>query len=490
MSLTLNLSIKDLDSKVLEWYSKSSLEEVSEALWYGWKSVVFNQSNNLQTNKKIDELKDKINDIEKENQLKIDKLEREKQTIIISKNKIEQECNLLNNTYSRTINNLVDSGVEEKTKWMEEKTRYMNYTIDELNDKIIKLEQVNSQKNEELIEIREIFNNSKKKGDYAEEKINEYLEKEFKSDYIIYQPGLEGQKHQGDIHILLKDQNLDNEKPYLGKSRIMIESKFYKNTHKYSVSYELEKFYGDIDYCLKHKMPIHSAVFISLDCSIHDKTESYCYEEYQGIRIHFIANMTRDKWILLKSLIEIETYMHNELNVNNDKTQKIYTIMEEGFSNIYNSYNNLYNLEPKFDKIVDFVKVQQRDYDKNKKKINNSVEMLMNRMKQMIDGFKINNIDYSELEVKILEKGDINDVSKNDFLTFQELYKQRMIDSKKLESKLLELQEQIKENKIKEEINNQKKVELKCPYCPKTYSKKRYYDEHVAKCKKKNTSAH
>ena len=115
--------------------------------------------------------------------------------------------------------------------------------------------------------------------------------------------------------------------------------------------------------------------------------------------------------------------------------------------------------------------------------------MLMNRMKQMIDGFKINNIDYSELEVKILEKGDINDVSKNDFLTFQELYKQRMIDSKKLESKLLELQEQIKENKIKEEINNQKKVELKCPYCPKTYSKKRYYDEHVAKCKKKNTSA-
>ena len=49
----------------------------------------------------------------------------------------------------------------------------------------------------------------------------------------------------------------------------------------------------------------------------------------------------------------------------------------------------------KKDKIVDFVKVQQRDYDKNKKKINNSVEMLMNRMKQMIDGFKINNIDLS-----------------------------------------------------------------------------------------------
>ena len=123
----------------------------------------------------------------------------------------------------------------------------------------------------------------------------------------IYEPGLENQKHQGDTHILIREENEDKNKPYLDSSRIMIESKFYKSTHKYNVSYELEKFYEDIDYCLKKRMPIHSAIFISLDCSIHDKTDSYCYEEYQGIRLHFIANMTRDKWILLKSLIEIET---------------------------------------------------------------------------------------------------------------------------------------------------------------------------------------
>ena len=266
----------------------------------------------------------------------------------------------------------------------------------------------------------------------------------------------------------------------------MIESKFYKSTHKYNVSYELEKFYEDIDYCLKKRMPIHSAIFISLDCSIHDKTDSYCYEEYQGIRLHFIANMTRDKWILLKSLIEIETYIHNELNIN-DKTQKIYTIMQEGFSNIYSSYNNLYSIEPKYDKIIDFVKTQQKDYEKSKKKINNSVDMLLNRMKQMVDGFKINNIDYTDIEIKLLEKDDPNDISKNDFLTFQELFKQKIVESKELESKLLDLQEKT-ENKIKEEINKKKKTELVCLYCSKKYSKIRYYNEHVVKCKE-NTKA-
>ena len=53
MSLTLNLSVKDIDSDVLEWYTNSDPELVSEALWYGWKSATYNQTNNLQTNKKI-----------------------------------------------------------------------------------------------------------------------------------------------------------------------------------------------------------------------------------------------------------------------------------------------------------------------------------------------------------------------------------------------------------------------------------------------------
>ena len=53
--------------------------------------------------------------------------------------------------------------------------------------------------------------------------------------------------------------------------------------------------------------------------------------------------------------------------------------------------------------------------------------MLVNRMKQMIDGFKINVIDYLEIENRILEKNDPNDISRNDFLTFQELFKQKVI---------------------------------------------------------------
>ena len=186
MSLTLNLSVKDIDSDVLEWYTNSDPELVSEALWYGWKSATYNQTNNLQTNKKIDELKSRITELEKD------------------KSKIQNEYHRINNT----IYNLADSIVSQKTN-------YMKITVDELNNKIKDLEEINSQKNEELIEIREIFNNSKKKGDYAEEKINEYLEKELKSDFIIYEPGLENQKHQGDTHILIREENEDKNKPYL-----------------------------------------------------------------------------------------------------------------------------------------------------------------------------------------------------------------------------------------------------------------------------------
>ena len=468
MSITLNLSVEEVDSEVLKWYSNSDPSLISEALWYGWKTITYNQTNNLQTNKKIDELKKDI-----------DRLKRENQNTVIEKNKIEREYSNLNNTFSKTIHTLVDCGVEEKTK-------YMDLRISELNSKIESLEELNSQKSVELQEIREIFNNSKKKGNYAEEQINEYLEKELKNDYLIYQPGLEGQKHQGDTHILVKEENLNKDSPYIGSSRIMIESKFYKNKHKYNVSYELEKFYEDIDYCQKKKMPIHCAIFISLDCSIHDKTESYCYEEYQGVRIHFIANMTRDKWILLKSLIEIETYMYKELIVNKDKTEKIYNIMYEGFNNIYTNYTNLYNIEPKFEKIIDFIRIQQKDYQKSKRKINNSVEMLVNRLKNMINGFKLTNIKHSELETKLLEKNDPNDISKNELLVFQELLMNRLLEKEKLESELLDLQQKIEQKEIKKEENKNKKTELKCPHCSKTYSKKRYYDDHVAKCNKSN----
>ena len=48
---------------------------------------------------------------------------------------------------------------------------------------------------------------------------------------------------------------------------------------------------------------------------------------------------------------------------------------------------------------------------------------------------------------------------KNDFLTFQELFKQKIVESKELESKLLDLQEKT-ENKIKEEINKRNGISM------------------------------
>ena len=443
MSLKLELTIDKLENKILKWYQNNNKELISHALYHGY--VVMNS---LDYSKNLEESEQsKIKDLDSY----IEELELNKEELENKINSLENKINLLEKNNNNLESNLrlnVQSIVEEKTKYMKITMDTLHQRINDKDEVILNYREESKKYKEELDSLKNIFSNSNKKGSYAEEQINDYLKKECNEQFIIYEPGIDKQDHQGDTHLILKSRLNDNS-DYRDCSRIMIESKFYDEKSKYILGKEVQKFYDDIDYCCSHNMPIYSAIFISLDCDIPGITDSYCNKRYRDISVHFIANMNNERWLLLKSIIDLETCIFESNKQNNNNNEKLYNLVYSEFSKLYKDFEKLSRIDPNYDNIINYIKTKvQRDYNREKNKICKSVEAKIDRLKLQIKNYNEYIVDDDEVYSNLIGKKNITQINQEELSLFQQTLTSKRLENERLEEENRELRLQIEESQL------------------------------------------
>lgn len=386
MKIDINVGI--LDHEVLDWYDNASQNDITNALYHGFRVV-----SNPEYNKKLDGMpssnENLLNKIEMmENQIEMYKTQiKENQEsfnkqmdsmVLETKSRFESQYNgILKSKDDRIveIQNINKELLSEKNERINEKNERI-----EIQLKVQKtLEKELSMSKERCFELESIMNNSSKKGDFAEKKLTEMLTKNITSDMTIKL--VSEKSHCADIHIVSNEY----------KGVILVESKYYSD--KKNVYSEIDKFYKDIDKC-KSKMDVFSAFFVSYTCDIPGITDNFKCIEEKGIRCYYFANMTEEKFNLLYQIVELEHnfYKHQKVSEGNESMTKY---LMRIFRELSENYRKIEDLSPGYLEIKRAVETAEGKYKKALKKIQNDIKLKSDSFLKMtnIDSMSVVNVD-------------------------------------------------------------------------------------------------
>ncbi len=386
MKLDINVGI--LDHEVLDWYDNASQNDVTNALYHGFRVV-----SNAEYNKKLDEMpstnENLLNQIEilekqvemyktqfKENQ---DSFNKQMDSMVLeTKSRFESQYSGILKDKEDRINEIqktIPQLLSDKERLITEKNERI-----EIQQKVQKtLENELSMTKERCVELESIMNNSSKKGDFAEKKLTEMLTKNISSEMSI---NLVSEKsHCTDIHIESCEY----------KGLILVESKYYSD--KKNVYSEIDKFYKDIDKC-KTKMEVFSAIFVSYTCDIPGITDNFKCLEEKGLRCYYFANMTEEKFNLLYQIVELEHNFYKQQKIsegNESMTKYLMRIFRE----ISDNYRKIEDLSPGYMEIKKVVDKEEGRYNRALKKILNDIKLKSDSFIKMtnIDSMNVVNVD-------------------------------------------------------------------------------------------------
>ena len=386
MKLDINVGI--LDHEVLDWYDNASQNDVTNALYHGFRVV-----SNPEYSKKLDEMPsvsdNLVNQIEilekqvemykiqiKENQ---DSFNKQMDSMVLeTKSRFESQYSGMLKDKEDRINEIqktIPQLLSDKERLINEKNERI-----EIQQKVQKtLENELSMTKERCVELESIMNNSSKKGDFAEKKLTEMLTKNISSEMSI---NLVSEKsHCTDIHIESCEY----------KGLILVESKYYSD--KKNVYSEIDKFYKDIDKC-KSKMEVFSAIFVSYTCDIPGITDNFKCLEEKGLRCYYFANMTEEKFNLLYQIVELEHNFYKQQKIsegNESMTKYLMRIFRE----ISDNYRKIEDLSPGYMEIKKVVDKEEGRYNRALKKILNDIKLKSDSFIKMtnIDSMNVVNMD-------------------------------------------------------------------------------------------------
>lgn len=386
MKLDINVGI--LDAEVLNWYDNASENEVTNAIYHGYRVV-----SNPEYSKKLDEMPSSNDNLV--NQIEMHKTQVEMYRIQLKEN--QELYNKQMDTMVLETKSRYESQYNGMLKDKDDRICEIQKTIPQLlgdkerliNEKSERIEeQLKMQKTlegelsitkERCFKLESIMNNSSKKGAHAENKLNEMLEDNISDDMTIKL--VRTKKHSADIHIVSNEY----------KGVILIESKYYSDKkNEYS---EITKFYDDIDNC-KSKMEVFSAFFVSYTCDIPGITDNFKYLEEKGIRCYFFANMTEEKFNLLYQIVELEHNFYKKQKIsegNESMTKYLMRIFRE----ISENYRKIEDLSPGYLEIKKAVDKEELRYNKALKKVLNDIKLKSDSFMKMtnIDSMNVVNVD-------------------------------------------------------------------------------------------------
>ena len=467
MKVDINVGI--LDHTVLNWYDTASENDITNALYHGYRVV-----SNPEYSKKLDEMPSSndnlLNKIEMlENQIEMYKIQlKENQDsfnkqmdsmVLETKSRFESQYSGMLKDKEDRINEIqktIPQLLSDKERLINEKNERI-----EIQQKVQKtLENELSMTKERCVELESIMNNSSKKGDFAEKKLTEMLTKNISSEMSI---NLVSEKsHCTDIHIESCEY----------KGLILVESKYYSD--KKNVYSEIDKFYKDIDKC-KSKMEVFSAIFVSYTCDIPGITDNFKCLEEKGLRCYYFANMTEEKFNLLYQIVELEHNFYKQQKIsegNESMTKYLMRIFRE----ISDNYRKIEDLSPGYMEIKKVVDKEEGRYNRALKKILNDIKLKSDSFIKMtnIDSMNVVNVDdilnkETPHELNVPEWDGFKSelvrirVEKNELLNIQ-------VENENLKASLSEMEKSklesdaLKEKKIKE---LEKRVETKVARKPR-----------------------
>ena len=351
LSLELNLNL--LDKDILDWYNNSSVDDISNALYHGYKIVsnpLFNKRIEVEENydnklellqDEIQHYKQKMRDIRDEVKLEMMELN----------GKLLEEKNLRLEEYKERVGDLVSS----KTL---------------LNEKCIELET-------KYTDLENIMSNSYKKGAFAESKLEDVLDEKLGGEYLVDNIG-KRDNHSADIHISNRCED----------GIILVESKFYSEGSKNMVSHkEIPKFHKDIDSC-KAKCEVYSAIFISYGCDIPNITRSFTVRQEKGMRVYYFANMTEELLEMMINIIKMETICYKDQNIK-ENADEMNRFLTKYFKEISTNYAKIEELDPGYEEIIKKISTVEKKYNKKRKSILDSVKTVSDnfmKLQEIEDG--------------------------------------------------------------------------------------------------------
>jgi hypothetical protein len=233
-------------------------------------------------------------------------------------------------------------------------------------------------------ELESIMNNPYKKGEYAENKLEEMLRDNVSDIFKIDNIGSK-EAHSTDIHLRSREND----------GVILVESKFYSTVSKYIITGEVRKFLNDIDTC-KSKMNVMSAVFVSIACDIPTITDNFVYRKEKGINCYYFANMTKEKYDLLYLVLGIEARLYKE-RVLSEGNESMNRFLMRNFVEITNNYKRISDLDPGYTAIKSSVEKSERSYGKAVKKILVDIKGLSENFTKLTNIDSVSDLDVSGL---------------------------------------------------------------------------------------------
>ena len=359
--MKIDINPGSLDREILSWYDTASVSEITNAVYHGYKIV-----SNPDFNRCIDN--SSVSKLECENSMLIEELNTYKTRAERIRNETEIECRA--SMQEKCV--LLDERLLELKQDKSDIYTNLNLLLEEKEKRIgdmkriadiheEKIKALNSKNSDLVIEVGKmngILNNSYKKGEFAENKLEDIFNSKVDHIFDVNNVGSK-ESHCGDIHLTMKNSD----------AMILVESKFYSTGSKHMIKGEVTKFLSDIDSC-KDNMDVASAIFISISCDIPNITTDFACREEKGIRCYYLANMTDEKCKLLVSILEIEERLYKEkaMAEGNESMNKF---LMRNFIEISNNYKKIEELSPGYEEIR---KVIDRESKKFNKKISGILE--------------------------------------------------------------------------------------------------------------------
>ncbi len=367
--MNLNITTGDLNPSILRWLDKATPSEITNVIYHGWKIVT-----NPEYNKKLDEKSDTTK-LEVEIQMLKDSVEFHQKQLKKSQSVYNDQLDIsmsemktrYDKEYSDRLrdkderiyemqNTLIPQLLSDKERLINEKTERINIQMKVQST----LENEITKAKERCSELESIMSNSTKKGEYAENKLNEMLAENISDDMTIK---LESKKkHSADIHIISKEY----------KGVILVESKFYNDKSEKNMYSEIEKFKNDIDSC-KSKMEVFSAIFVSYTCDIPGINNFKCVDD-KGIRCYYFANMTPEKFNLLYQIVELEHWFYKQQKIS-EGNESMNKYLMRVFKEISENYKRIESLSPGYNEIKKVVDSAEVKYNKELKKILTDIKL-------------------------------------------------------------------------------------------------------------------
>ncbi len=456
--MKIDVDVGIIDSSILDWYDNASKNDVTNALYHGFRVV-----SNPEYSKKLDSITDN-NKLELEIQVLRENLEMYKEQIRKNQEIYNEELDKLmldtkvryEKEYKDRIkekddrindinNSLIPQLLSDKERLINEKNERIEIQLKVQST----LENELSMTKERCNELENIMSNSTKKGAFAENKLTEMLSENISDKMSINL--ISKRAHSTDIHIASNE--------YEGV--ILVESKFY--TDKDNIYKEVEKFYKDIDKC-KSKMEVFSAIFVSYTCDIPKITDNFKCIDEKGIRCYYFANMTDDKFSLLYQIVELEHLFYKQQKIS-EGNESMNQYLMRMFKEISENYKRIEDLSPGYVEIKKVVEKEETRYNRALKKIINDIKLKSDTFTKLTNIDSANSVDVVDI-LNVASPHELNIPQWDSFkeeLIMVRIEKNELLKTQE-ERDILQLELGERQNIIKE---LEKKVEAKVTRKPK-----------------------